>query len=150
MKNKAHTPNPYLQPLEVLVGTWKTIGTHPFLPGIELHGTTIFEWIEGGAFLRMSTAIDHPEFPDGLAIFGSDNVGQETYMLYFDERGISRKHTFQIQDNRWKWWRDDSKFSQRFSVTIEPDGNTMTGKGEMRKEGSDWEGDLDITYHRLK
>ena len=147
MNNKAQIPNPYLQPLSVLVGTWNTVGTHPFFPNTQLHGHTEFEWIEGGAFLKMSSAIDHPEFPDGLAIFGSDNESGEICMLYFDERGVSRKQNVKIEDNIWKWWRDDTKFSQRFTITIE-NGQTMTGKGEMRREGSDWEKDLDLTYTR--
>lgn len=134
----------------MIVGKWKTVGTHPLLPGTELLGRTVFEWIEGGAFFKMSSEIYHPEFPDGLAIFGSDNEGGEICMLYFDERGVSRKQTVQVEGSHWKWQRDAPKFSQRFVVTIESDGNTMIGKGEMRREGSGWEKDLDLTYTRLE
>ena len=40
----------------------------------------------------MRSEIDEPEIPSGLAIFGSDNATGEYFMLYFDERGVSRKY----------------------------------------------------------
>jgi hypothetical protein len=149
MNDAASTPNPLLKPLDVLVGNWETIATHPFMPDEELHGNVTFDWIEGGAFLKMQTEIDHPEFPTGVAIIGSDDNGQIT-MLYFDERNVSRRYQFAIDGNQWKWWRDDADFSQRFVVDIQKDGQTMVSKGEMRRDGSDWEGDLSLTYTRVK
>lgn len=149
MENKARMPNPYLQPLQFLVGEWKTIGAHPLVPDTQLHGKVVFEWILSGAYLQMTSTIDHLDFPDGLAIFGSDNEQGGTYLLYFDERGVSRKQNFCLEDNGWKWWRDDPDFSQRFTVTLENNGNTVIGKGEMRKKGGEWESDLDLTYYRI-
>lgn len=144
-------PNPDLQPLQRLVGEWNTIGVHPMVPGIELRGKVVFEWILGGAYLQMVTTIDHTDFPDGLAIFGSDDERSEIYVLYFDERGVSRRQDFHIEGDKWSWQRIDAalEMSQRFTVAIEPDGNTMVGKGELRKKSGDWEGDLDLTYHRV-
>jgi hypothetical protein len=52
----AHRPNPALEPLAPLVGTWRTTGTHPFFPGVVFHGRTSFAWREGGAFLLMRCA----------------------------------------------------------------------------------------------
>lgn len=40
------TPNPALKPFGVLVGEWKTVGTHGSLPNTILHGWTTFEWFE--------------------------------------------------------------------------------------------------------
>ena len=146
--NQASIPNSSLKPLEILIGNWKTVGTHPFLPNAELHGSVTFEWLEGGAFLKMSFTINHPEIPDGLALFGSDDGSGQIFMLYFDERGVSRKYDCSVEGNQCKWWRDDPKFSQRFTVVIEDNGNKMVGKGEMRREGSGWEEDLGLTYSR--
>lgn len=150
MKNNAAIPNPYLKPLQSLVGEWRTVGSHPFFEGTELHGHATFEWIEGGAFLKQTSTIDHPDFPDGIAIIGGDIEFGEMFMLYFDERGVSRKYDFQIEGDEWKWWRDDPKFSQRYTVKIEEGGDTMTGRGEMREDGGEWKGDLNLTYHRVK
>ena len=58
VENEAAKPNPALEPLSVLVGTWRTIGTHPLVPGTAFHGRTSFSWIEGGAFLIMHSRID--------------------------------------------------------------------------------------------
>ena len=146
--NEAAKPNPALEPLSVLVGTWITVGTHPLVPGTTFHGQTTFDWLEGGAFLRMRSQIDEPEIPSGTAVFGSDDATGECSMLYFDERGVSRKYDVSLRDNVVRWWRDSPDFSQRFTGTIADDGRTIVGKGEMSKDGAPWEGDLNLTYRR--
>ncbi|SRR6266496_69165 len=149
MNNKAAMPNPHLEPFSILVGTWNTVGHHPLIPGVELHGSVTFEWIDNGAFLRMSSVVDNPQIPNGIALFGSDNDAKRIFMLYFDEREISRKYDVSFEDNILKWWRDNPKFSQRFTVTFDDD-NHMTGKGEMCRDGKTWEGDLELVYSRIK
>lgn len=144
------TPNPALKPFGVLVGEWKTVGTHGSLTDAILHGKTSFEWFENGAFLLMRSEIDAPKFPTGIAIFGSDNVAGEFLMLYFDERGVSRKQDVTFRDNVLIWRRNGTDFSQRNTLTISDDGNTIIGKGEILKDGSVWEKDLDLTYKRVK
>ena len=91
-KHKAEIPNPALKKLNFLVGEWKTVGTHPLVPDTIFHGHTSFDWLEGGAFLIMHSEIDEPQIPSGIAIFGSDDSNKEFYMLYFDERHVSRKY----------------------------------------------------------
>jgi hypothetical protein len=147
--SKALIPNPALKPFEVLVGSWQTTGFHPYLPGTSLHGRASFEWFEGGAFLIARAEIDNPKFPDGVEIFGSDDETKELYMLHFDERGTSRKYDVSMIGNQLKWWRDDSNFSQRFTLTIEDNGNKLVGKGEMSRDGAAWGADLALTYVRL-
>ncbi len=134
----------------MLVGNWKTVGKHPYLPGEELHGSATFEWIEGGAFIKMTTSVDHPQIPDGISLFGSDDDGRRLSMLYFDERKVSRIYEVSFENNTLIWWRDDPKFSQRFAVTIEGDGRTMRGKGGMRRDSKRWEDDLSLVYTRVK
>lgn len=144
---KAMRPNPALKQFEFLVGEWKTTGTHPYFPDSELHGRVSCEWIEGGAFLLMRSEIDHPKFPDGIAIFGSDDEAQTYYMIYFDERGVSRKHDVSITDSQLKWWRDEPHFSQRYTIDITQD--KLISSGEMSRDGGEWEKDLSLTYIRL-
>lgn len=148
--HEAAIPNPALQPLHVLVGDWDTIGTHPYCPGVTFHGRTSFKWMEGGAFLIMHSEIDEPGIPSGIAIFGSDDATGEFFMLYFDERGVSRKYEVSHRDNTWKWWRNAPGFSQRFTGTIGDNGNTIAGRWELSKDGSTWEKDLELTYTRHK
>jgi hypothetical protein len=146
---EAVMPNPALQPFEVLVGEWQTTGTHPHVPDTVFHGRTSFAWHEGGAYLIMRTEIDEPGIPSGVAIFGSDDAAKMYFMLYFDERGVSRKYDVTMTDNRLTWRRDEPSLSQRCVIAIEGDGATMVGKGEMSRDGAAWEDDLSLAYVRV-
>jgi len=147
---KAVTPNPALKPFEVFIGEWMTTGSHPYLPDTVLHGRVSFEWLEGGAFLLLRSEIDEPRFPHGIEIFGSDDVEKKFFMLHFDERGVSRIYNVSMEGNQLKWWRDDPNFSQRMTITIEDDGNKMSSRGKMSRDGGAWEDDLELTYTRVK
>jgi hypothetical protein len=145
---RARMPNPMLQPLADLVGSWQTEGSHGLLPDVTLHGHVSFEWIENGAFLLMRSELDHPSFPHGLAIFGSDDEQHKLCMLYFDERGVSRIQNVSMQDNVLTWWRDQPGFAQRYTYTIASDGQTMVSTGELSRDGATWDKDLELTYSR--
>jgi hypothetical protein len=106
-------------------------------------------WLEGGAFIIMRTEMDDRVIPAGIAIFGSDDAEKSHFMIYFDERGVSRKYDVTIQGNTWTWSRNAPGFSQRYSVDIVDNGEKMIGKGEMSKDGVTWEGDLDLIYVRI-
>lgn len=146
---KARRPNPALEPLAFLVGDWATIGTHPAMPGESLPGTTSFDWAEGGAFLVMRSQTDHKDFPDGLAIFASDDVLGTINMCWFDERGISRLCPVTVGERSLHWQHDDPAFLQRQTITVDPDGQRMTSKGEMAKDGGPWGPDLSQTFALL-
>ena len=148
-KHKASIPNPALKPLSVLIGDWTTVGTHSLIPDTTLHGRTSFEWLEGGAFLLMRSEIDEPSIPSGIAIFGSDDAIGAYFMLYFDERGVSRRYDVSLHNNTLKWWRNAPGLSQRYTYTIVDDGRTIIGRGELSKDGLSWEKDLDLTYTRV-
>ena len=147
---EASIPNPAMKPFSVLIGNWITTGTHLLIPDTILHGRASFEWLEGGAFLLMRTEIDEPGIPSGIAIIGSDDATEEYFMLYFDERGVSRKYEVTLHDNIWKWWRNAPGFFQRYEGSIVDDGNTIIGKGELSKDGLSWDKDLDLTYKRVE
>lgn len=141
-------PNPALRPLAFLVGTWDTVGAHPYVAGTSLHGRTTFDWIEGGAFLRMRAEVDDARFPAGVAIFASDDSSGALFMLYFDERTVSRKYDVSFTDGVLRWWRNDPSFSQRYELTAGQDARTMTSKGQMSHGGGPWQDDLALTYTR--
>ena len=94
--------------------------------------------------------IDKEGFPTGIAIFGSDDSTGEYFMMYFDERKVSRKYEVSLQDGILNWWRNAPDFSQRYTWTITNNGNTIIGKGQLSKNGKTWEKDLDQTYTRIK
>jgi hypothetical protein len=142
--------NPALAFLERAVGRWTVTGSHPYLPGRTLPGTVTFERIEGGAFLRMHSKMDDPEFPEGVAIFGTDGDDETCTMLYFDERGVARRYDVALDADGFTWSRDSPRFAQRFRVTIADDGRTMDGEGTMKKDGGPWEPDLRLSYVRVQ
>ena len=149
-QHEAAIPNPALKPFEILIGEWKTIGTHPYFPDTTFHGHTSFKWIEGGAFMIMHSETDEEGIPSGIAIFGSDDATGEYFMLYFDERSVSRKIDVSFSDNKLKWWRNTPGFSQRFTWTISDNGNIIHSKGELSKDSATWEKDLEQTFNRIK
>lgn len=140
--------NPALEPLRFLIGEWLTDGTHPYFPGETLRGRTAFSWHEGGAFLIMRSEVDHPRFPSGVAIIGSDDNSGGFVMAYFDERGVSRIFDVAVGERTVTWRRDDPVLAQSVTVTAGPDVNTLVSKGRMSQEGGAWGEDLSQVYTR--
>jgi len=144
---KALILNSALSPLSFLIGEWTTTGTHPERPGKTLRGRTSFTWHEGGAFLIMRSEVDDPDFPDGVAIIGSDNSATKLAMTYFDERGVSRLMSVSVADRSVIWRHDDPKFAQMLTITAE--GNDrLVSEGRMSKGGGVWSKDLSQQFER--
>jgi hypothetical protein len=148
-KHEAAIPNPALEALSLLVGEWNTVGSHRLLPDT-LHGQTSFEWLEGGAFLKMVSEVKEPGVPSAIAIVGSDDDAETYFMLYFDERGVSRKYEMTLRDNIWKLCRNAPIFSQRFTGTFGDQGDSFVGVWELSEDDVTWKHDLEVTYRRLK
>jgi hypothetical protein len=146
---EAQQPNPELEPLRPLIGRWRTTGTHPLVPDTTFHGRTSFEWHEGGAFVVMRSEIDEPEVPSGVAIIGSDDAAGTFAMLYFDERGVSRRYTVEVAPGEVRWHRDEAGFAQRMVFAIAGDGKRLEARGTMSHDGGPWEDDLQLTYERI-
>lgn len=147
---EAQIPNPGLQGFTPFIGTWTTLGHHPMVPGKTFHGRTSFEWHESGAFVVMRTEMDEPEVPSGISIFGNDDKANTLTIIYFDERPMARHYEAELKPPVLRWWRDTPEFSQRFVITLAPDGATMKGVGEMSKDGGPWGPDLALDYTRVK
>ena len=142
-------PNPGLERLNTLVGQWTVEGTVPFDPPIAVRGHAAFEWLTGGYFLVQRWDIAHPDFPDGIAIIGSDASAEAYRQHYFDSRGVFRVYEMSLRDNVWKLWRDSPDFSQRFTGTFSDDGKTITGRWEKSSDRSNWEHDFDLMYVKV-
>ena len=142
----AHKANGALKPFKFLVGEWRTTGTHPMVPGKQLSGRTSFTWHEGGAFLIVRNEVDEPDFPDGVAIIGSDEAGERFSMIYFDERGVSRIMAVTVGGETVTWRHDNPDFAQ--SVTITKEGGRLISKGLMSENGGKWKDDLSQVFER--
>ena len=137
-----------LELMQALVGTWRTEGAHPLLPGEAIRGEATFEWLDGERFLIQRSHYDHPQIPDAIAITGLTN--NELLMHYFDSRGVFRVYSVSMTPQTWSFWRDDPEFSQRFTGTFGDGGDTITCRGEMSREGATWDDDLALTYRRIR
>jgi hypothetical protein len=139
-----------LESLRALTGRWTTEGAHPLLPGPAIHGETTFEWLDGERFLIMRSHYDHPEIPDAIAVTGwvDPEVDEHLSTHYFDSRGVHRIYSVSMTTDAWHFWRDDPGFGQRFTGTFSDDGHTITGRGQLSRDGATWDDDLALTYRR--
>jgi hypothetical protein len=119
---------PALEHLNALVGEWAIEGTGPSDSPLTVRGRAAFEWLTEGSFLVERWEVAHPDFPDGIAIIGSDASAEAYRQYYFDSRGVFRVYEMSLSDNVWKLWRDSPGFSQRFTETFSEDGKTITGR----------------------
>lgn len=150
--------------LQRLVGSWATEATHPAMPGVVVHGTAVFEWLEGEQFLIQRSRNDHPDFPDAIAIIGdtdadrAEDVGNGAAadsdapltLHYFDSRGVFRVYQTTVDEQAWRWWRDVPGFSQRMTFTFADDGNTIVGTSQLCRDDINWDDDLESTYRRQR
>ena len=141
-------PNPRLELLFPFIGTWRTTGSHPMMPGQILRGQTSFAWHLGGAFVIMHSEMEQTEVPAAVAIFGSDDDGEVT-LLYFDGRGVSRHYQVTLAEREMRWKRDDPKIAQTMHFTLGPDGRQIELVGRISQAGGAWSDDLALVYQRV-
>jgi hypothetical protein len=137
-----------LKELEVLVGEWKLEATPPGGPPWPGEGRATFEWLEGNQLMIERSAAPDPA-PDGVCVIGCDAANGRYFQLYTDDRGVCRVYEMSIRNGEWRLWRDGEPFSQRFTATISEDGNTIEGRWEAAKDGTNWETDFDLKYTRV-
>jgi hypothetical protein len=140
-----------LKEMEVLVGEWSQTATPPGGEPWPGEATAIFEWLEGSEdrLLVERTTVDMPEAPNGVCVMGCDAASGRYYQLYTDDRNVCRVYEMSIGGGEWRLWRDGEPFSQRFTATISEDGNTIEGRWEAAKDGSNWETDFDLVFRRV-
>ena len=98
----------------------------------------------------MHAEVEEEGFPSSIAILGSDDAIERFFMLYFDERGVSRRFETTLQANTWKFWRDAPGFSQRFTGTIDETGETFSVVGELSEDDATWKRDIETKYTRIR
>jgi hypothetical protein len=136
------------QDWQTLVGNWVIDASHPMLPGDEIRGETTFEWLDGHRLLVQRSHYDHPQIPDAIAVLGV--IDDQLSMHYFDSRGVHRIFRVSFIERRLRYVRSAPSFSQRFTLTLSDDGNTIAGRGELSRDGTTWQDDLAITYRRAR
>jgi hypothetical protein len=147
-KGKPPQPTRSLKAFEVLIGEWNMVGTHPQLPA-PVRGHSTFEWLKEGALL-----VWHFDWepgggiPSAYSVIGHDDALEPCAMLYTDERGVARIYQMSLEGGVWKMWRESPDFTQRMTGTFSPDGNSISWRGELSRDGLTWEKDLEVRYTR--
>ncbi|WP_051704414.1 hypothetical protein [Glycomyces sp. NRRL B-16210] len=141
------TNDPRLERLRTLAGTWAVEVRHPD-PAVSrapISGSSNFEWALGGAFLVQSLTIEHPDFPEWLAVIGPGDDGYA--YRYYDSRGATRDFTMHLSDDSWSLERRGPDFFQHFSGTFTPDGTRIDVRLDLsRDQGRTWTHDFDMTF----
>lgn len=150
MTKQAHQPpqpTTSLKQFDRLIGEWEMVGTHPQLPSA-VQGRSKFEWMREGALLIWHFEWEPSDVPTAISVIGHDDTDDVCTMLYYDERGVSRIYRMSLKDGVWKQWRNSPDFAQRMTGTFSEDENIITVHGELSRDGSNWEQDLNVTYTR--
>ena len=137
-------PNPTLKQLKALIGEWEL--EVPQFPG--QRGRATFEWLEGGAYLRVHAVAPDPA-PTATWIISRDDSSETYTALYYDSRGVSRVYQMSFSKGVWTLWREAPGFWQRFSGTLSDDGSSIRAMWEKSPDGSTWEHDFDLIYSKV-
>ena len=119
-------PNPDLESLDHLVGTWKVSGP-------EIKGKVTFEWMEGGFFL-----IQHFDFVQGghkvkgmevighLQPFGEE-PSKDIRSRIYDTMGNTFDYTYEVNEETLMIWGGEKGSPAYYEGQWSDDGNTNVG-----------------------
>lgn len=119
-------PNPDLQSLAPLIGTWKVSG------GTE--GETRYEWLDGGFFL-----IQHVDVQSsgrnikGIEIIGhlqpfGDEPSEDIRSRYYGNTGETFDYVYEMEGNTLTIWGGEKGSPAYYRGTLSADGNTLDGE----------------------
>jgi hypothetical protein len=120
------TPNPDLEGLDRLVGTWKVSG------GTE--GTVSFEWMEGRFFLLQRVDLEqYGQRMKGIEVIGhlqpfGEEPSEDIRSRYYDNMGNSFDYVYEIDGDTLTIWGGEKGSPAYFKGTFGADGDTMTGE----------------------
>jgi hypothetical protein len=127
--------------LDRLVGEWATTMRHEHVAE-PVAGRHRYERVLDGAFVRLTAAYEHPDFPDAQAFLW------DTGYHYFDVRGVVRVFDFALDADGWTMTWLDPGMSQRAAYRLTgPD--TIEATGEASDDtGTTWRPDWSMTLRR--
>jgi len=149
MKNVVGKPLDALQPF---IGEWAVEGRHVEFPDTVIRGASVFEWWGDRTFLIHRATLDHPGFPDSIAVKGATQPNGGLAQHYFDSRGVHRLFEMTFAGGVWMLDRKavgPKDFDQRMTATFSTDGNTITAQSELRDARThEMRPDFSVIYRR--
>jgi hypothetical protein len=118
-------PNPDLQALDRLVGTWDVAG------GAE--GTVAYEWLEGNFFLLQHVDLEQ----DGQRIKGIEVIGhvrpfgaaasEDIRSRYYDSVGNTLDYVYELEGDTLTIWAGERGSPAYYKGTFSADGDSCAG-----------------------
>ena len=141
-------PAPETRRLDVLAGMWSSEGRtlpSPSAPSVRITGTDTYEWMTGGFFLvhRVDVRMGGSKV-EVIEMIGPYDPADRSYpMRSFDNQGNFATMTARVRDDGvWTF----TGASERTTLTIGDDANTMTARWERTDDGSTWRHWMDMTF----
>lgn len=124
--NNPPRPNPDLQSLNRLVGTWQLSG--------ETESTVRYEWMEGGFFLIQHIDItSHGHRVNGIEIIGhlqpfGEAPSPEIRSRFYSSMGETLDYVYEVEGDTLTIWSGEKGAPAYFKGQFSADGNTNTGE----------------------
>jgi hypothetical protein len=125
MTEPAPTPNPDLEGLSKLVGTWKVSGG--------AQGQVTYEWMEGGFFLIQHVDLEQ----DGVRHKGIEIIGHERAFgappsediksRYYDSMGDTLDYVYEVEGDTLTIWGGERGSPAYYKGRFSDDGNSCSG-----------------------
>jgi hypothetical protein len=122
---QAPVPNPDLQPLDRLVGTWEVSGG--------AQGTVSYEWLEGGFFLVQHVDLEQYGMKlKGIEIIGhlqpfGEAPGEDIKSRYYDNMGNTLDYVYELEGDTLTIWGGEKGSPAYYRGAFSEDGNTLSG-----------------------
>jgi hypothetical protein len=129
-------PNPALNSLDVMVGTWELKGRESGPVG-EIHGRPTFEWMEGGFYLVQHVDIDYI----GHTIVGTEYIGYDEQndnlrSYFFSNEGpgpfgrVALEYVWEVGEDTFTIWGGEVGSPASFKGRFSDDRNKISGRWE--------------------
>ena len=121
MNTPAVKPNPDLEPLNRLVGTWRVSG------GVE--GTVTYGWLEGGFFLLQHVDLGGNK---GIEIIGheqkfGEEPSRDIKSRYYGSEGVTFDYVYELVGDTLTIWAGEKGSPAFYRGVFLEDGDTLTG-----------------------
>lgn len=118
---QAPVPQPDLQRLDRLVGTWNVSGG--------AKGQVTYEWMDGGFFLLQHVTLNDAK---GLEIIGhlqpfGEAPSADIHSRYYDQLGYTFDYVYELDGDTLTIWGGTKGSPAYYKGTFSDDGNTLTG-----------------------
>lgn len=121
-------PNPMLNTLERLIGTWTVFDP---TGQEEMKGQVRFEWMDGNFFMMQHVQlVHHGRAITGLEIIGYDADSDSLKSSYYGNTGEIFKYVWELEGDTLTIWGGEKGSPARYIGKFSDDGDTNVGGWE--------------------